>query len=89
MPNIFKPKRSTTPGNVPNLSNLADGELAVNIADKKIYVRSGVSIVTVADVSSGNNNNNGNGLTAYINLDGGAPNSNYGGIANIDAGRVS
>jgi hypothetical protein len=86
MPNIFKPKRSTTAGNVPNLSNLADGELAVNIADRKIYVRSGFSIVTVADVGS---SNNGNGLTAYINLDGGAPNSNYGGIVNIDSGGVS
>jgi hypothetical protein len=89
MPNIFKPKRSTTAGNVPNLSNLADGELAVNIADQKIYVRSGFSIVTVADVGSSNNGNNGNVTTAYINLDGGAPNSNYGGIANIDVGRVS
>ena len=53
MPNIFKPKRSTTASSVPTTSNLADGELAVNIADQKIYVRSGVSIVTVADVGGG------------------------------------
>jgi hypothetical protein len=50
MPNIFKPKRSSTANSVPTTSNLSDGEMAVNTADKKIYVRSGVSIVAVADV---------------------------------------
>ena len=55
MPNIFKPKRSATPNSVPTTSNLDDGELAVNIADQKIYVRSGSSIVTVADVGGDGN----------------------------------
>jgi hypothetical protein len=53
MPNIFKPKRSSTANSVPTISNLADGELAVNTADQKIYVRSGASIVTVGSVSVG------------------------------------
>jgi hypothetical protein len=53
MPNIFKPKRSSTASSVPTTSNLADGELAVNTADQKIYVRSGASIVTVGSVSVG------------------------------------
>ena len=76
MPNIFKPKRSTTANSIPNTSNLADGELAVNIADQKIYVRSGVSIVTIADVGGGGDSN----------IDGGVPNSIYGGIPVIDGG---
>jgi hypothetical protein len=50
MPNILKPKRSSTASSVPTTSNLADGELAVNTADQKIYVRSGASIVTVGSV---------------------------------------
>jgi len=53
MSNIFKPKRSSTASSVPTTSNLSDGEMAVNTADQKIYVRSGNSIVTVADVGGG------------------------------------
>jgi glutamate synthase domain-containing protein 3 len=44
MANIFKPKRSTTPSSVPTTGNLADGELAINIPDKKIYIRNGGTI---------------------------------------------
>lgn len=39
MASIIKPKRSSTPGAVPTTANLADGEMAVNVADRKIYVR--------------------------------------------------
>jgi hypothetical protein len=53
MPNILKPKRSSTASSVPTTSNLSDGEMAVNTADQKIYVRSGTSIITVADVGGG------------------------------------
>jgi hypothetical protein len=49
MPNIFKPKRSSTASSVPTTGNLSDGEMAVNLADRKVYVRNGASIVTVAD----------------------------------------
>ena len=48
-PTRIKLKRSTTATVVPTTSNLADGEVAVNIADRKIYVRNGGSIVEVAN----------------------------------------
>jgi hypothetical protein len=35
----FKPKRTTTVGNVPSTANLAAGEIAINLADKKLFVR--------------------------------------------------
>jgi hypothetical protein len=35
----FKPKRTTTSGNVPDTTNLVPGEMAVNLADKKLYIR--------------------------------------------------
>ena len=39
MATVFKPKRSFTASSVPSLSDLERGELAINTADKKIYVR--------------------------------------------------
>jgi len=33
------PKRSASAGNVPTTSNLDAGEIAINLADKKLYVR--------------------------------------------------
>jgi len=35
----IKPKRSASSGNVPSTSNLDAGEIAINLADKKLYVR--------------------------------------------------
>lgn len=52
MANIFKPKRSNVVSSVPTTSNLADGEMAVNSADKKIYLRDGSEIVEVANNST-------------------------------------
>ena len=52
MANVFKPKRSSTASSVPTTSDLADGELAVNSSDQKIYLRSGSNIVEVGNVSS-------------------------------------
>ena len=53
MPVAIKIKRFETAGDVPNTSELLDGEIAVNIADKKIYVRDGSTIVEMtADLSS-------------------------------------
>ena len=49
----IKPKRTSTPSKVPTTSDLSDGELAVNTADQKIYVRDGMSIVEVASVGGG------------------------------------
>ena len=52
MANIFKPKRSSTASSVPTTSNLADGELAVNSSDKKIYLRDGSNIIEVANYTA-------------------------------------
>ena len=49
MANVFKPKRSSTASSVPTTSDLSDGEIAVNSADKKIYLRDGASIIEVAN----------------------------------------
>jgi len=49
---IIKLKRSTTASSVPTTSNLADGEIAVNITDKKIYQRNGNDIVEIANNSN-------------------------------------
>jgi hypothetical protein len=47
MANVIKPKRSNTASNVPTTANTTSGELAVNMADKKIYINNGTSIVQV------------------------------------------
>ena len=39
MANVIKPKRSATANNVPGTSDITNGEIAVNLADKKLYVR--------------------------------------------------
>jgi len=49
---VIKLKRSTTASAVPTTSDLADGEIAVNITDQKIYIRNGGSIVELANASS-------------------------------------
>jgi hypothetical protein len=45
--NIIKPKRSNTAGLVPTTGNLTSGELGVNMADKKVYINNGSSVVQV------------------------------------------
>ena len=46
---VIKPKKSETASSAPTTSNLAVGEIAVNTADKKIYIRdSNDNIVTLA-----------------------------------------
>jgi hypothetical protein len=52
MANIFKPKRSNTPSSIPTAVDLVDGELAVNSADKKIYLRDGSEVIEIANYSS-------------------------------------
>ena len=47
MANIIKPKRTSVSGNNPTTSNLASGEIAVNMADKKIFINNGTSIVQI------------------------------------------
>ena len=51
----FKPKRTTTSGNVPSTANLEVGEIAINLADKKLFVRdtsNNVLELTSRDISS-------------------------------------
>ena len=45
----IKLKRSTTAASVPTTSNLEDGEVALNIADRKLYARNGSNIIEVAN----------------------------------------
>lgn len=49
MSTVIKLKRTTTASTIPTTSDLEDGEVAVNVADRKIYVRNGASIVEVAN----------------------------------------
>ena len=55
MATVIKLKRSTTASAVPTTGDLEDGEVAVNITDKIVYMRSGGSVVTVANFNSGSN----------------------------------
>ena len=56
MSTVIKLKRSTTASAVPTTSDLEDGEVAINITDKKVFVRNGASIVTVANFNDGASN---------------------------------
>lgn len=47
MANIIKPKRSNTAAAVPTTGQLASGELAVNMADRKVYINNGTAVVQV------------------------------------------
>jgi len=48
MAHVIKPKRSETSGNVPESSDLQTHEIAMNIADGKIYTKAANgSIVTI------------------------------------------
>ena len=52
MATIIKPKRPGTSSAVPTTSDLADGEIAVNSADQKIYIRSSSSIINLGTGTS-------------------------------------
>ncbi len=49
MSTVIKLKRSTTAASVPTTNDLEDGEIAVNVTDKKVFVRNGGNIITVAN----------------------------------------
>ena len=51
------PKRSSTGGVAPGTDDLVDGEIAINYTDRKIYGRSGSSIVVLAEPSGGGGGN--------------------------------
>lgn len=52
MSTVIKLKRTTTASAVPTTNDLEDGEIAVNITDKKVFVRNGGSIITVANFTT-------------------------------------
>ncbi len=52
MSTVIKLKRTTTASAVPTTNDLEDGEIAVNITDKKVFVRNGGSIITVANFTA-------------------------------------
>lgn len=70
MPNIFKPKRSDTSLSIPTISNLDDGELAVNSADGVIYLRVGTNIKKVSDTTNEywSSNSTGIGTTSSVGI---------------------
>ena len=53
MATVIKLKRSTVASRVPTTSDLVDGEVAINITDKKIYVNNGGTIVQISDNTGG------------------------------------
>lgn len=54
MSTIIKLKRTTTASAVPTTGDLEDGEIAVNVTDKKVFVRNGGDIVTIANFNNSN-----------------------------------
>ena len=61
----IKLKRSTVAATVPTTSNLVDGEIALNIADKKLYARNGSNIIEVANQKP----NTGEVVTTMLSTD--------------------
>jgi len=49
MPDTILHKRNLTPGVAPTTESLSVGELAINVADRKLYTRSGSAIVVLND----------------------------------------
>ena len=53
MPVIIKPKKSETASSVPTTSDIAVGEICINVTDQKIYTRkSDNSIVVIASTTA-------------------------------------
>ena len=53
MATVIKLKRSTVASRVPTTSDLVDGEVGINITDKRIYVNNGGTIVQISDNTGG------------------------------------
>jgi hypothetical protein len=75
-----KIRRSSTPGKIPTTAQIDLGELAINTYDGFLYLKKNVdSVESVVKV----------GPTETVgNIDGGVPNSVYGGISSINGGAV-
>lgn len=51
--NTIKPRRSSTPGKIPTTADLADGEIAVDTMDRKIYIRDGSAVLDLGSTVRG------------------------------------
>lgn len=67
MASIIKIKRSTTPGGVPANSALVEGELAVNVTDRKLFSSNGTATFTLSG-DRYNLEQSGNSSTAAVTL---------------------
>jgi hypothetical protein len=77
MANKFIIKKSTVTGKAPVAGDLDVGELAVNTADAKLYTKHSDGAVKELGAAG-----------VIANLDGGHPDTNYGGITALNAGGV-
>jgi hypothetical protein len=77
MANKFIIKKSTVTGKAPVAGDLDVGELAVNTADARLYTKHSDGSVKELGAAG-----------VIANLDGGQPDSIFGGITGIDAGGV-
>lgn len=73
-------KRNTVSGVVPDPTELDIGEVAVNAADARLFTKK--TDGTVGEIGTGSVS------TTISYIDGGNPDSNYGGIDPIDGGGV-
>ena len=64
MSTVIKLKRSESAGSAPTTSDLEVGEVAVNTADQKIYMRASTGVVVVADTATGS----GSAGSAFTNI---------------------
>ena len=63
MSNIIKFKRSETAGLIPSADDLAVGEIAINLADQKIYSKDSSGTVIELSPSTGGSGGSGNSFT--------------------------
>jgi hypothetical protein len=81
----IKIRRSSTPGKIPSTAQLELGELAINTYDGALYLKKNAnSVETIIKIGP----SEGSGGESFGNLDGGVPNSVYGGMFTIDAGGI-
>jgi hypothetical protein len=92
-------KRTSVAGRKPLANQLAFGELALNYTDGLLFYKDANSIVQTVGglgatgVQGPSGANGATGATgpqgpSVVNIDGGNPSSNYGGINSIDAGGI-
>ena len=94
MANRFQHKRSSTASVVPTTGDLANGEIGINLADKKIYTNNGSAIILLSNgqlsVPGGNtqlayNNSGSFGASAGLTFDYSTNNLTIGNTVNIGA----